>query len=104
VQLTPADGRLTAKFYANQQKGRPVIDPDFRPRSHAFFFLRVGCHYHAIPLDSLLWVRVRDHLLIVQTDTEQYKVSGTLDQLQNRLPVCFARAGRGLLIANFSDL
>jgi len=79
-------------------------DPEFRPRSHAFFFLRVDCRYHAIPLDSLQWVRTRGHKLIIQTDTERYEVFGTLDKLQQRLPVSFTRAGRGLLIAKFTDL
>jgi DNA-binding LytR/AlgR family response regulator len=79
-------------------------DPVFRPRSQAFFFLRVDCHFHAIPLDSLQWVRTRGHQLIIQTDKERYEVFGTLDQLQQRLPVYFTRVGRGLLIAKYTDL
>lgn len=79
-------------------------DPDFRARSQEFFFLRVRRRYHAVQLDSLQFVRTRGSFLIICTDTEQYEVYETLDQLQKRLPVALTRVGPGLLIAKYTDL
>jgi DNA-binding LytR/AlgR family response regulator len=77
-----------------------LATPGFQPRDLEFFFLRVGCHFHAIPYSSLEWIRRNGSGMIVKTHDRQFEVAGSLEKMQKRLPIRLERVSWGLLVAN----
>jgi len=86
-------GRLTAIF-------KRVLSPDFHPRPLDFFFLKVLCRYHAIRFDDILEVRAKAGLLTIRLTNEEFFVSGSLNQFQQRLRVPSERVHRGILLVH----
>jgi DNA-binding LytR/AlgR family response regulator len=74
--------------------------PGFQPRDLEFFFLRVDCHFHAIPFSSVEWIRRNGTNVIVKTHDRQFEVAGSLEKMQERLPIRLERVAWGLLVAN----
>lgn len=85
--------RLTAIF-------KRVLSPDFHPRPLDFFFLKVLCRYHAIRFDDILEVRAKAGLLTIRLTNEEFIVSGSLNQFQQRLRVPSERVHRGILLVH----
>jgi DNA-binding LytR/AlgR family response regulator len=75
--------------------------PDFQPRGLEFFFLRVNCHFHAIPYSSVRWIKRKGSHVIVQTEDRQFEVAGTLEKMQERLPIRLERVTWGMLVARW---
>jgi hypothetical protein len=73
--------------------------PGFRPQSLDFLFLREKCRYHAAPYTSIRWIKRNGGTIIVNTDSGEFEVLGSLESMQARLPVLFERVSRGLLVA-----
>jgi hypothetical protein len=82
---------------------RRLTDPATPIRSLDVLFLRVACRFRAIPIERLQSVRSRRGFLEIETDDATYIVAGSLAQFQQRLPPCFTRVKRGLLVAHAYD-
>jgi len=61
--------------------------PGFRHTDLEFFFLRVDCHFHAIPYSTVQWIKRNGANVIVKTDERHYEVNGSLEKMQERLPI-----------------
>src|SRR5580658_7756744 len=77
-----------------------LLTPGFQPRDLEFFFLRVNCHFRTIPYSSLQWIQRNGSNVIIKTRDQQYEVAGSLEKMQERLPIRLARVTSGLLVAN----
>jgi DNA-binding LytR/AlgR family response regulator len=77
------------------------LNPGFQPRDLEFFFLRVNCHFHAIPYSSLQWIKRNRSNVIVKTHDREYEVAGSLEKMQERLPIRLERVASGLLVASY---
>ncbi len=77
-----------------------LLTPGFQPRDLEFFFLRVNCHFHAIPYSSIEWIRRNGSNVILKTHDGQYEVTGSLEKMQERLPIRLERVARGMLVAS----
>jgi DNA-binding LytR/AlgR family response regulator len=75
-----------------------MLSPFFKPRALQFFFLRVNCRFHAVPYGSLQSVVSKGNYLTVRTDRDEYQIVGSLANFQRRLPIGFARVGRGIMV------
>ena len=73
--------------------------PGFQPRDLEFFFLRVNCHFHAIPYCSVLSIQRKGTNVVVKTREREYEVAGSLEKMQERLPIRLERVAWGLLVA-----
>jgi LytTr DNA-binding domain len=76
-----------------------LAQPEFQPQSLDFLFLRVKCRYHAVPFASIRWIKRNGLTIIVKTDDGEFEFFGSLERIQERLPVQFERVTRGLLVA-----
>lgn len=76
-----------------------LASPLFEPRSLAFFFLKVNWRFRVIYFSALKRVYCQGHTLTIETDTDDYSVSGSLTGFQRHCPVLFNRVSRDLLIA-----
>jgi len=77
-----------------------LATPGFKPRDLEFFFIRVNCHFHAIPYSSIEWIRRNGSKVIIKTHERQFEVSGSLEQMQERLPIRLDRVAWGLLVTS----
>ena len=77
-----------------------LLIPGFLSRNLEFFFLRVGCHFHAVPYSSVEWIKRNGTNLIVKTHDRQYEVAGSLEKMQARLPIQLERVSWGMLVAS----
>jgi DNA-binding LytR/AlgR family response regulator len=77
-----------------------LLTPGFQCRNLEFFFLRVGCHFHAVPYSSVEWIKRDGTNLIVKTHDRQYKVAGSLEKMQARLPIRLERVSWSMLVAS----
>lgn len=76
-----------------------LASPLFEPRSLAFFFLKVNWRLRVIYFSTLKCVYCQGRTLRVETDTDDYSVSGSLADFQRRCPIPLNRVGRDLMIA-----
>jgi DNA-binding LytR/AlgR family response regulator len=76
-----------------------ITKPGFRHRELEFFFLRVDCRFYAVPYSSVQWIKRNGAKLIVKTDDGTYEVTGSLEKMQERLPMRLERVAWGLLAA-----
>jgi DNA-binding LytR/AlgR family response regulator len=74
--------------------------PGFQARDLEFFFLRVNCRFHAIPYSNLQWIQRKGINVVVKTRDHEYEVAGSLEKMQERLPIRLERVAWGLLVAN----
>ena len=78
-----------------------IKDPFFEHRPLEFFFLKANCRYHVIYFSTLREVRGKAGWITIQTEKNEYTISGSLAQFQRRLPLPFNRVGRGLILIHF---
>jgi DNA-binding LytR/AlgR family response regulator len=77
-----------------------LATPGFQPRNLECFFLRVDCHFHAIPYSSVEWIKRKGTGVIVKTHDREYEVAGSLEKMQARLPIQLERVSWGMLVAS----
>jgi|HubBroStandDraft_1064217.scaffolds.fasta_scaffold54405_2 DNA-binding LytR/AlgR family response regulator len=77
-----------------------LLTPGFQSRNLEFFFLRVDCHFYAVPFSSVEWIKRNGTNLIVKTHDRQYEVAGSLEKMQARLPIQLERVSWGMLVAS----
>jgi DNA-binding LytR/AlgR family response regulator len=77
-----------------------LLTPGFQCRNLEFFFLRVGCHFHAVPYSSVEWIKRNGTNLIVKTHDRQYEMAGSLEEMQARLPIRLERVSWSMLVAS----
>jgi DNA-binding LytR/AlgR family response regulator len=75
-----------------------LLNPGFQPLDLEFFFLRVDCHFHAVADSSVEWIRRNGANVIVKTHDRQFEVAGSLEKMQERLPIRLQRVAWGLLV------
>jgi DNA-binding LytR/AlgR family response regulator len=74
--------------------------PGFQARDLEFFFLRVNCRFHAIPYSDVQWIRRKGTNVVVKAQDQEYEVAGSLEKMQERLPIRLERVAWGLLVAS----
>jgi DNA-binding LytR/AlgR family response regulator len=77
-----------------------LLTPGFQSRNLEFFFLRVDCHYYAVPYSSVEWIKRNGTNVIVKTHDRQYEVAGSLEKMQARLPIRLERVSWEMLVAS----
>jgi DNA-binding LytR/AlgR family response regulator len=78
---------------------RQLGDPAWTRQSLDFLFIRSLCRYYAIAFSELRQIEARSGGLILETETKEIWLPGTLDQVQERLPPCFHRVSRHRIAA-----
>jgi DNA-binding LytR/AlgR family response regulator len=73
-------------------------DPAFQPRPLDFFFLKNKCRYQVIYFSTVQTIHAKGRSVTIQTDTDEYTITGSLSRLQERLPPLFHRINRNWLI------
>jgi len=98
------DFHLKPPYRATRLAGvlRRITDPDFPRRSLDLFFLKADYRFEVIYFSRLLYVRGHSGgYLDIRTSDREYTVSGTLRSFERRLPICWQRANRSLLVARY---